>query len=94
MSALQRFRYVAVAEGISYLVLLLVAMPLKYAFDMPLAVRIVGWIHGLLFILYAIFGHLAATNQRWTWTFRVWAMGASLLPFATFILDRQLRKQE
>ncbi len=86
-----RFRWIAVAEGVSYLLLLGVAMPLKYAFDMPMAVRAVGWIHGLLFIAYGIAGHLAASEQRWKWEFRVWAIGASLIPFATFVLERQLR---
>lgn len=89
---LNRFRYVAIAEGISYIVLLGVAMPLKYAFDMPMAVKIVGWLHGILFIAYAIFGHLAASDQKWNIPFRVWAFGASLIPFGTFVLDWQLKK--
>ena len=79
------------AEGISYIVLLGVAMPLKYMMDMPMAVRIVGSIHGALFIAYLLAGHLAASEQRWTLSFRVWAIGASLIPFATFVLERQLR---
>ena len=49
-SSIGRLRAVALAEGISFLVLLGVAMPLKYLADMPLAVRIAGWLHGLLFI--------------------------------------------
>lgn len=92
MKQLDRFRYVAVAEGLSYVALLCVAMPLKYLMDMPEAVRVVGWAHGVLFILYLVFGHLAASEQRWTLPFRVWAIGASLIPFATFVLERQLRR--
>jgi len=46
------FSKVALAEGISYILLLFVAMPLKYLFDMPLAVKYTGWAHGLLFVLY------------------------------------------
>lgn len=88
----KRFRYIAIAEGLSYLILLFIAMPLKYGLDMPLAVRIVGSAHGALFIAYLLFGHLAAQEQRWTIHYRVWVIVASLIPFATFVVDRQLKE--
>jgi integral membrane protein len=49
---LRRFRFIGIAEGVSFLVLLLIAMPLKYYFHYPLAVKIFGWMHGALFITY------------------------------------------
>jgi integral membrane protein len=91
MQPVPTFRHVAIAEGISYITLLGVAMPMKYMFDMPLAVRVVGWIHGLLFIAYLAAGHRAATHAQWESKFRLWAIVASLIPFATFVLERQLR---
>jgi integral membrane protein len=48
---LHRFRMIGIAEGISFLVLLLVAMPLKYFFNFPEAVKVVGWAHGALLLL-------------------------------------------
>ena len=52
MTALRHLRLVALLEGSSFLVLLFIAMPLKYLADQPLAVRIVGSIHGLLFVIF------------------------------------------
>ena len=59
---LGRFRAVALAEGLSFVVLLFIAMPLKYALGLPLAVKYVGWAHGLLFVLYPVVGALAAVG--------------------------------
>ena len=56
-STLGRFRLVAIMEGVSFLVLLGIAMPLKYFADMPLAVKYIGWLHGLLFVLYMVLFH-------------------------------------
>ena len=55
LKQLHRFRMVAIAEGISFLVLLGIAMPLKYILDVPEAVKVVGWIHGALFVTFIYF---------------------------------------
>ena len=55
MKSLNLFRKIAIAEGISYILLLFIAMPLKYWANMPQAVKYTGWAHGLLFVLYGIF---------------------------------------
>ena len=89
-TALTRFRWIALTEGISYLLLLGVAMPLKYQWDMPLAVRIVGMIHGILFILYLVTGFQASRSEGWTRRFEIFAFIASLVPFGTFYLDRKI----
>ena len=54
-----------IAEGISFLVLLLVAMPLKYMFDFPIAVKVVGWAHGALFIAYIVVVFLSVRAMKW-----------------------------
>jgi integral membrane protein len=89
---LQWFRRIAIAEGVSFLVLLGIAMPLKYFADMPMAVKLVGYIHGFLFIGFFILAWETknALNKNWSWF--AGAFLASLLPFGTFILDRKLKQ--
>lgn len=93
MKALKTFCRIAVAEGISYILLLGIAMPLKYLNDMPGPVKYVGWLHGLLFVLYCIYLLIVWIKLKWTFGKVLLAFFASLLPFATFILDRKLRKE-
>jgi integral membrane protein len=88
-----RFRLVGVMEGISYLVLLLVAMPLKYFADMPEAVKYTGWAHGVLFVSYCILLLLVWIKYKWSFGKAVFAFVASLVPFGTFVLDRRLNRE-
>ena len=85
-----RLRAVVFLEGISYLVLLFVAMPLKYFGGMPLAVRIAGSVHGFLFVaLVALtLRAMRVRGKPFSWGARIAV--ASVLPFATFTLDREL----
>ncbi|MBT5717277.1 MAG: DUF3817 domain-containing protein [Opitutae bacterium] len=80
-------------EGISYLLLLGVAMPMKYYFEMPIAVKIVGMAHGVLFVAYCLL--LAACMKKFNWTlkFGAYLFIATLIPFGTFATDRKLRKK-
>lgn len=87
---IKRFKLVAKAEGISFLILLGIAMPLKYAMDFPLAVKYFGWVHGLLFIIYAIMVLQFLLEKKWNFGKAVLAMVASLLPFGPFVFDRKL----
>ena len=82
------------AEGSSFLTLLFIAMPMKYFMGMPEVVKVVGSIHGALFVLYV--GLLAAIHyrQRWSSMFSLYALIASVIPFGTFMLDKQLREKE
>jgi integral membrane protein len=91
---LSPFRKVAFVEGISYLVLLGVAMPLKYLAGLPLAVRVVGSAHGLLFIAYVVLAGLLWLRRSWSFWFTGWALFLSLVPFGTFWLERQLVRAE
>jgi integral membrane protein len=91
MTALRQFRIVSLAEGTSYLALLGIAMPLKYAADLPIAVRVVGGVHGVLFVAFVIGLVAAARAERWPMRESVIAMIAALLPFGAFWLERRLR---
>lgn len=91
---LGRFRLIALLEGISYLILLCIAMPLKYKFGFETAVKYTGWVHGVLFIAYIAL--LLKVWKQYNWSFKkvVFAFIASLLPFGTFLLDKQLRENK
>lgn len=71
-------------EGVSYLLLLFVAMPLKYMMDMPIWVRIVGTIHGFLFIAYMYFLIDSWARLKWKFATPVILFVLSLVPFGTF----------
>ncbi len=87
-------RSMAFWEGISYLVLLGVAMPLKYLAGMPLAVRIVGSLHGALFVwlMLLILAGLRSRGRSLGWGAKIFV--ASLIPFGTFALDGQLKRED
>lgn len=87
----QQFIHIGHAEGVSYLVLLLIAMPLKYMADMPQAVKIVGSLHGVLFVLYLIYLLLGGLKLKWPFSFLIKAFLLSLVPTGTFFLERVLR---
>lgn len=82
-----RFRHIARAEGVSFLLLLFIAMPLKHIWDMPLAVRYVGWAHGLLFVGYWVAAIPLFTRLKWDAERIVGLGAASVLPFGTFVME-------
>ena len=87
------WRVSAIAEGVSYLLLLFIAMPLKYVYGLPEAVRLVGSLHGGLFIVFIAL--LASVYVRKTMSFKqcVAAFIASLLPFGAFVFDRYIKQR-
>ncbi len=87
-----RFLAIAFLEGISYLILLLIAMPLKYLAGKPEMVKQVGMAHGLLFVLFALTLVQVTMDQGWKLSKAAKAMGASFLPFGTFWFEAQHRK--
>ena len=87
------YRKIAVIEGISYLILLFLAMPLKYFFNIPEAVKYFGWIHGILFLVFFVILILAFIKYRWSWMRLVLYLIASVLPVVPFILDQKLAKE-
>lgn len=86
-------RYSALAEGVSYLVLLFIAMPLKYAAGIDEAVRWVGWLHGLLFILLCSSLLWAKFKGGLGWPLGWLVFFASLVPFGAFWADAKLRRR-
>ena len=92
MTSLARFRVVSLLEGVSYIVLMGIAMPLKYLADHPGAVRIAGAIHGALFILFVLALLHAARACSWSRRQMTTAMIAALVPLGAFWLEHRLRR--
>lgn len=86
-TTLGQLRLIGFLEGISYLVLLGIAMPLKYLYDLPQAVRHVGMAHGVLFIAYVGWVLWVANERSWTGKKTFLSLLASLIPFGTFYAD-------
>jgi integral membrane protein len=93
-STMKTFRLIALLEGISFLVLLLIAMPLKYMMDMPLPVKITGMAHGLLFTAFVILLGMVHFQRKWPLKRTFLAFLSSFLPFGTFVLDAKVLKHE
>ncbi len=87
-------RWIGISEGISFLVLLLIAMPMKYYFNLPMAVKIVGWAHGALFIAYVAIVFASIKLMKWKLFDLGLALAASLIPLGTFFLDKGWKKRE
>ncbi len=85
-------RAVSLAEGVSFLVLLGVAMPLKYVAGRPEAVHIVGWVHGVLFVALCSVLVWARWRARLPWAVSVAVFVAAFLPFGPFVVDRRLKR--
>jgi len=81
------FKIIATLEGISLLALLLIAMPLKYMYNMPEYVRVVGMAHGLLFIVYIIIASMLKAELKWPLGKYFLICIASVIPFGTFYIE-------
>jgi integral membrane protein len=86
---LGRLRIVGILEGISFLVLLFVAMPLKYIYAKPEAVRQVGAIHGFLFVVFIFLLLSCAAEYGWERRKSMILVGLSMLPFGNFYADKK-----
>jgi integral membrane protein len=93
-SAIGRLRMTGIAEGFSFITLLFIAMPLKYIAGDPRLVLYVGWVHGLLFMLYILALITVKINLEWKFKKTLLSFLASLVPFGTFIMDKSWRKEE
>lgn len=89
-----RLRVIGFWEGLSFLVLLLIAMPLKYGFDEPGAVRVVGMAHGVLFMLYVWAAIQASSALGWTLQRLGLVLLASLLPAGPFVVEAKILRAE
>ena len=88
------FRKTAFAEGISFIVLLFVAMPLKYFAGMPMAVTIIGSVHGALFVAFMALAYMVKEQYNKPLSWGVKAFLASIIPFGTFYMEKQWKKEE
>lgn len=87
-------RKTGIAEGISFLLLLGIAMPLKYLLNQPMAVTLVGWAHGILFVGFLFLAWEVKTDRNKSWKWFALAFLASVLPAGTFFFDKKLKEEE
>ena len=92
-SSVGRLRVIGFLEGMSFVVLLGIAMPLKYFADEPGAVRVVGMAHGVLFLLYVLAVFQAAVEHGWKLKLIALLLVASLLPAGPFVADARLLRK-
>jgi len=83
------FKYVSILEGLSFLLLLFIAMPLKYIWEMPQMVQQVGMAHGVLFIAYVIGAIWLFKPLNWNFKELLIILGCSLVPFGPFYVEKK-----
>jgi integral membrane protein len=83
------YRLTAFLEGVSYILLLFIAVPIKYLLNETLFVKILGMPHGILFILYILFSIIAKIKYNWNFRKFLVISIASLVPFGTFYIDKK-----
>jgi integral membrane protein len=87
------FRLITLLEGSSYILLLFIAVPLKYLVDDESYVKLLGMPHGVLFILYIVFTFIFQKKMKWSLINFLIILVASVIPFGTFYVDKKyLRK--
>lgn len=93
-NALKHFRFIGILEGSSLVILLFIAMPLKYWFNLPQAVTVIGTIHGYIFLVYMLAIVYAMIAVRWPFRFTIGAVLSAFIPFGNFVLDSRLKSLE
>jgi len=88
---LGQLRLLAILEGVSYLLFAL-TMPLKYVYLIYLPNKIVGILHGILFISFCVWVVLVARQLKWSFAVTLICLASSLFPFATFVVDHKILK--
>ncbi|TMI90513.1 MAG: DUF3817 domain-containing protein [Bacteroidetes bacterium] len=94
MKKLSLLRKAGIAEGISFLVLIGIAMPLKYLLHQPMAVKICGWIHGILFVTFLFLAYEVKTDRNKSLKWFATAFLAAIIPTGTFFFDKKLKEEE
>jgi len=92
-SMLNIFRIIAFLEGVSYILLLFIATPIKYLLDEPQYVKLLGMPHGLLFITYVVLAFMMRGELKWNKNIFFKVLIASVIPFGTFYVDKHFLKQ-
>ena len=92
--SVQQFGFINTVEGYSYLILLFIAMPLKYMAGIAIATKIAGMIHGVLFIAFCYLLIVAWKEAQWKTTETILYFVASLVPFGTFFTKKRIKSYE
>ena len=93
-NSIKSFKIINLLEGISFVLLLFFAMPVKYYLHEPIAVTIFGWTHGLLFIAYCLSASSLAQKLRWPDKNLLKIVVAGMIPFAFLIVNRKIKIQD
>ena len=91
-SFLNMFRITALLEGVSYILLLFIATPVKYLLNDPQYVKLLGMPHGLLFIGYVVLAFMLKNELKWSQKQFMVVLLASIIPFGTFYIDKKYLK--
>ena len=86
------FRIIALLEGLSYILLLFVAVPVKYSLGDPTYVKLLGMSHGILFVAYLGFAFYFKQEHNWSMKTLAIVLLGSVLPFGTFYVDNKYLK--
>ncbi len=86
---IKSFKWISILEGISFLVLLLIAMPLKYIWDAPQMVETVGMLHGILFVMYILGAFVMFKTLSWNYKTLMIVCVSSVLPLGPFYVDKK-----
>jgi integral membrane protein len=93
-SPIKRLRLLALLEGSSLLFLVFIAVPLKYIWEIPEGSKLIGPIHGALFLLFVLSTINVAIQQKWKFTAVTWkVLIACIIPFGTFYIDHKILKE-
>jgi integral membrane protein len=93
-NSIQFLRKTALTEGVSFLVLLGIAMPLKYIWGQPMAVRVVGMLHGILFVVFCAALFYVAVAAKWPLARTALVFAAALVPFGPFLVDKRMAEYD
>ena len=91
---IKNIRIVGLLEGLSFLLLLFIAMPVKYMLGNPILVKYVGMGHGVLFVAFLAVLFIVCEKQKWSIKMFILGLVASILPFGPFVFDKKLKKLE
>lgn len=89
---IQTLRIVGFIEGFSFLLLLFIAMPMKYVWGNPVLVKYVGMGNGILVIAFLLLLLMVCEREKWSLNMYIAGLAAAILPFGTFVYDRKLKK--
>ncbi|WP_047546208.1 DUF3817 domain-containing protein [Psychroserpens sp. Hel_I_66] len=89
LSLLNSFRIVALLEGVSYLLLLFLATPIKHFGNDPTYVKLLGMPHGILFLAYIVMAIMVSQEKKWNTRTLLIVLAASIIPFGTFYIEKK-----